>query len=132
MNGPPSSGQQVIAGSRSRLTSDVTFSVDRPACTLRVPTFSSSSPTSRAPHSFAGVGGNSVSASSHEAADQPQRPLAECQLGAPRGAEQIGDEARRSDCPRDVGEEQRRSAGCDDATMNFGDFEMADRQAPPP
>ena len=57
-----------------------------------------------------------------EPPDQPQRPLAERQLGAAGGAEQIGDEPEIG--ALDVGEEQRRSAGRDDAAVNLGGFEM--------
>ena len=52
----------VMIGSRSSRTSDVTTSRTGPAASLRVPTFSRSSPMSRAPQSFAGVGGSMVSA----------------------------------------------------------------------
>ena len=61
MNGPPSSGQHVSTGSRRgrRRGDDLG---DRARAPPLVPTLSSSPPTSRAPHSFAGVGGSSVSA----------------------------------------------------------------------
>ena len=62
MNGPPSSGHDVITGSSSRRTSEVTRSTTGPPDARRVPTLSSSRPTSRASHSFAAVGGSSVSA----------------------------------------------------------------------
>ena len=87
-----------------------------------MPTLSSSqADVARAPQ-LAGVGGSSVSASSHEPPDQPQRPLAERQLGAPRGAEQVGDEPEVR--ALDVGEEQRRTAGGDHAAMDLGDLEV--------
>ena len=59
----------------------------------------------------------------HDAANQPERPLAERQLRASSGAEQVRDEAEAGS--GDVGEEQRRAAGGDDASMDLGGFEMA-------
>ena len=64
MNGPPSSGQVVSAGSASRRTSSVTTAVTGPRAARFSPTRSSSNPTSRAPQSLAGVGGSTVSTSS--------------------------------------------------------------------
>ena len=52
----------VIAGSWLRRTSLTVRSRTGASLTFRVPTFSNSRPTSRAPQSFAGVGGSSVSA----------------------------------------------------------------------
>ena len=64
MNGPPSSGQQVRAGRRSSRISLVRTSVSGARVRDRMPMPSSAPATSRAPQSFAGVGGSSVSASS--------------------------------------------------------------------
>ncbi len=58
----------------------------------------------------------------HEPLDQPERPLAERQLGAARGAEQVRDQ--RKIRARDVAEEQRRPAGGDHAAMDLGRFEI--------
>ena len=87
-----------------------------------MPTLSSSKPTSRAPTELGGVGGRAVLGELDEPPDQTQRPLAECHLGAARRAEQVGDEPEIR--ALDVGEEERRSAGGDDAAMDLGDFEM--------
>ena len=48
--------------------------------------------------------------------------VAERELGAARGAEQVGDE--RKVRALDVGEQQRRPAGGDHAAMNLGGFEI--------
>ena len=53
--------------------------------------------------------------------DQAQRPLAEGELGPPRRAEQVGDEAEVG--ALDVGEQQRRTAGRDHAAVDLGDLE---------
>ena len=57
-----------------------------------------------------------------EPLDQPERPLAERELGTPRRPEEVGDERKAR--PFDVGEEQRRATCGDDPAMNFGDFEI--------
>ena len=54
--------------------------------------------------------------------DQPQRTLAKRELGAARGAEQIGDE--REVGAGDVGEEKRRATRSDDPAMNFRGLEI--------
>lgn len=53
--------------------------------------------------------------------DQAERTLTKRKLRPPRRAKQIGDERKAR--ARDVGEEERRAAGGDDATMDFGGFE---------
>ena len=63
-NGPPSRGQVVSTGSRSRRTGCTAASRTAPDLRRRAPMRSSSRATSRAPHSFGRLGGTSVSASS--------------------------------------------------------------------
>ena len=64
----------------------------------------------------------------HEALDEGERPRAERQLGATRGAEQVGDE--RKIRALHVREQQRRPAGGDHAPMNLRGFEVGiDRRA---
>ena len=92
MNGPPSSGQHVTTGSRSSRTSRVTTSsTGPPPLPPHADAQQLDADIARAPQlrrrrrqqRFGQV---------HEPLDQPQRALAEGELGAPRGAEQIGDE----------------------------------------
>ena len=122
MNGPPSSGQDVIAGRRSSRTSRVTRSV--------------TGPERHAPHADLEQLAADVARAPQlrrrrrqqrlgqldEPPDEAQRPLAERQLGPPRRAEQIGDEAEVG--ALDVGEEQRRTAGGDHAPVDFRDLEV--------
>ena len=92
MNGPPSSGQrrerrQPIEPRRRRDALG-----DRARRHPRMPTFSSSSAdVARAPQ-LAGRRRQQRLGQLDEASNQPERPLAERQLGAPRGAEQVGDQ----------------------------------------
>ena len=61
MNGPPSSGHDVMAGSWSSAAGTRLWTTGA-SVTRFMPTFSSSRPTSRAPHNVDGVGGRIVSA----------------------------------------------------------------------
>jgi len=54
---------------------------------------------------------------------QPQRALAEGKFRTAGRTKQVRDQTKRR--PGDVGEQQRRTAGRDDAPMNLGDFEVA-------
>ena len=122
MNGPPSSGQEVSAGRRSSRTSDVTRSMTGPLGTPpRADLEQLEADVARAPE-LAGRRRQQRLGQLDEPPDQPQRPLAERQLGAPRRAEQIGDEPEVG--AGDVGEEQRRAAGRDHAAMNLRGFEV--------
>ena len=122
MNGPPSSGQQVNAGSRSSLTSCVTRFGDgsrrHAACShleqLEADVACAPELCRRRRHDRLDQ--------LHDSSNQAQRPLAERHLGPPGGPEQIGDEAEVGSL--DVGKEQRRSAARDDAPMDLRDFEM--------
>ena len=123
MNGPPSSGQHVTIGSRSSRTSSVTTSSTGPlrrrgACRRAR---SSQRDVARAPQ-LGRRRRQQRLGEMHEPLDQPQRPLAERQLGAAGGAEQIGDERKVG--AGDVGEEQRRTAGGDDAAMDLRGLEI--------
>ena len=63
-----------------------------------------------------------------EALDERERTRAERELGAARGAEQVGDE--RKVRALHVREQQRRPAGGDHAAMDLGGFEIRiDRRA---
>ena len=58
----------------------------------------------------------------NDALDQPERALAKRQLGASRRAEQVRRQPERRTF--DLGEQQGRPAGGDDAPVNLGDFEV--------
>ena len=106
MNGPPSSGQQVSTGSRSSAGGSIDHSVTGPDAPRLAPMRISSQATSRAAHSFAGVGGSSVSARSDEPFDQRQWPRAEGELGTAGGTEEIRDHWKDAPLTR-----VKRSAG---------------------
>ena len=122
MNGPPSSGQHVSAGRRSSRTSPVTRSTTGPLGTRRVPTLKQlAADVARVPQ-LAGCRRQERLGQLHDAANEPERPLAEGQLGAARRAEQIGDEPEVR--ALDVGEEQRRTARGNHAAVNLRHLEM--------
>ena len=122
MNGPPSSGQHVSAGSRSSRTSRRDALDDRPALHApRADLEQLAADVARAPQ-LAGRRRQQRLGQLDEPPNQPQRPLAERQLGAARGAEQIGDQPEVG--ALDVGEEQRRTAGGDHAAVDLRRFEM--------
>ena len=121
MNGPPSSGHEVIAGSWSRRTSDVTL-LDHRA--RRHPP--RAHPEQLAPHvtrrpQLARRRRQQRLRELDHPPHQPQRPLAERPLGARRRAEQVRDQRK----PRalDVGEEQRRTTGGNHPPVDLGRFE---------
>ena len=87
-----------------------------------MPTRASSRPTSRAPHSLAGRRRQQRLGEVDQPLDQPERTLAERELGAARGAEEIGDERKVG--AGDVGEEQRRATCGDDPAMDFRGLEV--------
>ncbi len=123
MNGPPSSGQQVTIGSRSSRTSSVTTSRTGPVPTAgAVPTRAARiADVARAPQ-LGRRRRQQRLGEVDEPLDQLQRALAEGELGAARGAEEIGDERKVG--AGDVGEEQRRATGGDDPAMDLRGFEM--------
>ena len=117
MNGPPSSGHVVIAGSRSSRTSLVTTSVTGPPEPRFRPTLSRSRPTSRAAPQLRRRRRQDRLGEVNQPVDQTKRPLAERELGASRRSEQIRDE--REVRIRDVAKHERRTVGRDHAAMNL-------------
>ena len=121
MNGPPSSGQHVNAGRRSRRTSDVTCFDNRPLRDAAAADLDQlETNVARAPQPGCARGKQRLG-QLHEASDQTQRPVAERQFRPARSAEQIRDQPEVG--AGDIGEQQRRAAGRDDAPMNLGDFQ---------
>ena len=127
-NGPPSSGQQVITGRRSSRTSEVTTSRTGPVATpLRADLQQIEADVAGAPQLRRRRRQDRLG-QVDDALDERERPRAERELGAPRGAEQVGDE--RKVRALHVGEQQRRPAGGDHAAMDLGGFEVRiDRRA---
>ena len=122
MNGPPSSGQHVSAGSRSSRTSARDAIDDRPALHApRADLEQLATDIARVPQ-LSGCRRQQRLGEMNEATNQPQRPLSERHLGAASRAEEIGDEPEVR--ARDVGEEQRRTARGDHAAVNLRGFEM--------
>jgi hypothetical protein len=57
-----------------------------------------------------------------DAPNETKRPIAKCELGSVRRAEQIRDQPEVG--PGDVGEKKSGTAGRDDAAVNLGHLEM--------
>ncbi len=121
MNGPPSSGHDVMIGSRSNCTSLVTTSSTGALAARRIPIRSSfSREIARAPQ-LGRCWRQQRFREVDEAFDQAKRALAECEPGAARRAEQVGHERKRG--ALDVGEKQGWPAGGNHAPVNFRRFE---------
>ena len=123
MNGPPSSGQVVRAGRRSRRTSPVHHLRHRSAPPPAQPDAEQLGPDVAGAPQPGRRGGHQGLRQLGEPPDQPPGPLAERQLGPARGAEEVGDD--RIIGVRDVGEQQRGPARGDHPPVDLGRLERA-------